>query len=88
MIVRIEAKAERPRHIHWATGGTSGTIENIKKVKLVADPKSGDCPDAFIYSNPLIYSQAEIFDLEKDCQSYYDNIIFQPNQYLCLFRFL
>ena len=59
MIVRIEANAERPRQIHWAIGGTSGTIENIKKVKLVADPKSGDCPDGFIYSNPLIYSQAD-----------------------------
>ena len=48
MIVRIEANAERPRQIHWAIGGTSGTIENIKKVKLAADPKSGDCPKAFI----------------------------------------
>ena len=60
MIVRIEANAERPRQIHWAIGGTSGTIENIKKVKLVADPISGDCPDAFIYSNPLIYSQVAV----------------------------
>jgi len=60
MIVRIEANAERPRQIHWAIGGTSGTIENNKKAKLVADPKSGDCPDAFIYSNPLIYSQVAV----------------------------
>jgi len=48
IIVRIEANAERPRQIHWAIGGTSGTIENIKKVKLVADPKRGDCPEVFI----------------------------------------
>ena len=50
-MVRIEAIAERPRQIHWATGGTSGTIENNKKVKLVAEPKSGDCPEGFITSN-------------------------------------
>ena len=35
----------------WAIGGTSGTIENNKKVKLVAEPKSGDCPEGFITSN-------------------------------------
>lgn len=59
IIVRIEAKAERPRQIHWARGGTSGTIENIKNVKLVADPNSGDCPEGFIYSNPLTCSQTD-----------------------------
>ena len=48
MMVRIEAIAERPRQIHWAIGGTSGTIEKNKNVKLVADPISGDCPEAFI----------------------------------------
>ena len=53
MMVRIEASAERPRQIHWARGGTSGTIENIKNVKLVADPISGDCPEGFIIKNEL-----------------------------------
>ena len=59
MIVKMDATAERSRQIHCATGGTSGTNENSKKLTLVAAPISGVSPVECIMQ--LLYQDLQEF---------------------------